>query len=190
MAHEKISITQSALSDLIATVGTQKPETGGLLLGSRQDGIIREFVYDHWGGRSRTSYDPDPSKLNPILKKKWAEERLALIGWAHSHPYGASRLSGDYGRNTGDIGFLHAIFDAMPSLKRFVVPILFSTAEGPLTLHPYIVERGAIKNYKLGQLCPIPDADAPDTWSYEDGLDGEKVDDTNSAPQEMEISHA
>lgn len=167
MKHEAVPITHSALSNLIATVGTQKPETGGLLFGSRHDGIIRKFVYDQWGSRSRSSYDPDVSKLNPILKDEWRERRLALIGWAHSHPYGASRLSGDYGGNVGDKGFLKAIFRAMPSLDRFVVPILFSGDEGALTIHPYIAERDKIDRYHLGMFQPIEDNEAPDPWIYE-----------------------
>lgn len=168
MHSDDIKITYSALGSLIATVGQRKPETGGLLLGSRHDNIIRKFVFDQWGSSTRSSYDPDPSKLNPIIKSEWRENRFALVGWAHSHPWGASRLSSDYGRNTGDIGFLRAIFAAMPSLETFFVPIVFSSADGALTLHPYIVERSNIEGYRLGRFVPILDQDAPDPWGYEE----------------------
>lgn len=167
VSPKEVKITHSALGKLISTVGTRKPETGGLLLGSRHDNIIRKFVFDEWGSSTRASYDPDPSKLNPIIKHEWRENRLALVGWTHSHPWGASRLSGDYGRNTGDIGFLHAIFAAMPSIQTFFVPIVFSSAEGALTLNPYIVERGNIERYQIGRFAPIPDSEAPDPWIYE-----------------------
>lgn len=184
---KSIEIAYSAFGELMATVGTLPPETGGLLLGSREDNIVRKFVFDKWGSRSHISYDPDPSKLNSILKHEWRENRLALIGWAHSHPTGASRMSGDYGGNTGDVGFLRAIFEAMPSIETFVVPILFSGVGGAQTIHPYIVERGSIEHYKMGMFRPVPDESIPDPWSFEtkepakaenpashEGVDGKK----------------
>jgi hypothetical protein len=195
MRGDDIKITHSALGSLIATVGQYKPETGGLLLGSRHDNIIRKFVFDQWGSSTRASYDPDPSKLNPIIKSEWRENRLALVGWTHSHPWGASRLSGDYGRNTGDVGFLRAIFAAMPSIQTFFVPIVFSSAEGALTLHPYIVERDQVERYRLGRFVPIADSEAPDPWGYEEAVPAlveapEVSAEAEGEPETVEESHA
>lgn len=58
----------------------------------------------------------------------------------------------------------------MPSIQTFFVPIVFSSAEGALTLHPYIVERDQVERYRLGRFVPIADSEAPDPWGYEEAV--------------------
>lgn len=148
---QKMLFWPQAYKELCATIGSQLPETGGLLFGDRSGPdayIVKKFVFDTSGKRSHVSYDPDPDVVNAIIKKVWAEEGLALIGWAHSHPRGVKYLSGDYGNGTGDIGYLRSIFQAIPALEKFLVPIIHSRADGPLTIYPYIAYRNEISNYR------------------------------------------
>lgn len=90
--------------------------------------------------------------LNKIVKREWREHGLQLIGWAHSHPRGVERLSGDYGGGKGDVAYLTSIFHAMPKLPKFIVPILFSSDDGPLTIYPYVAYRDAPAEYRMGRL--------------------------------------
>jgi hypothetical protein len=155
---ERFVIVESAYQEILNTVGKRLPESGGILLGSREDYVVQKFVFDANGSMSHAAYDPDTAFLNKVVKKEWEENKLALLGFIHSHPRGINRLSGDWGNNTGDIGYLKGIFRAMPSLEKFLVPIMFSPADGgQLSIFPYIAYRGNEEGYKSGDLTIIKD---------------------------------
>jgi hypothetical protein len=165
---EDVRFTGSAFADLVAFVGNVPPETGGLLLGSRRDHVVQKFIFDESGSRSYSSYDPDVAVLNKIVKREWEENGLQLIGWAHSHPRGVERLSGDYGSGNGDLAYLTRIFAAMPALAKFIVPIVFSSHDGPLCIYPYVAYRDNAEDYRLGRLVVLasdPDASEKDETS-------------------------
>jgi hypothetical protein len=158
--NEPFVITQSAYDEIVRTVGSRPAESGGILLGSREDYIVQKFVFDPHGSMSHAAYDPDVNFLNKIVKKEWNENKLAFLGFVHSHPRGLSRLSGDYGGNTGDLGYMRGIFRAMPTLEKLLVPILFSPADsGELNFFPYMALRGREDNYFAGDLRIVHDDD-------------------------------
>lgn len=146
----------AAYEEMVATVGKLAPETGGILFGDREGPdsfVVKKFVFDSSGTRSYVSYDPDPDIVNALIKKVWEEEGLALIGWLHSHPRGITFPSGNYGGNTGDLGYTTAILEAIPGLKKFLIPIVHSTSDGgPLVIHPYVAHRGNVANYQRAKL--------------------------------------
>lgn len=155
---EKFVITKSAYEEILRTVGKRMPESGGILLGSRENYIVQKFIFDPTGSMSSAAYDPDINFINKTIKKEWEENGLALLGFIHSHPRGVKRLSGDWGGNTGDIGYTKAILKAIPDLKKFLVPIMFSPSDGgPLEIFPYIAYRGNEENYQSGELTIIRD---------------------------------
>jgi len=155
-----LTFTQTAYDDMRETVGSQPSETGGIALGSRDDFVIQKFVLDKTGSCSAAAYDPDMQFINATIKKEWEENGLALLGFIHSHPRGVSRLSGDYGNNTGDIGYTKAILKAIPDLDRFLVPIVYSDYDGQgFKLFPYVAYRGNEENYTKAELKVIPDAE-------------------------------
>jgi hypothetical protein len=157
---EKFIFTENAFKKIQETVGKRPAESGGILLGSREDYVVQKFVFDPSGSMSAGAYDPDVSFLNKVVKKEWAENKLAFLGFLHSHPRGALRLSGDWGNNTGDVGYMKGIFRAMPTLTKILVPIMFSSADGgPLTVIPYIAERGKEEDYFEGKIEIIKDRD-------------------------------
>jgi len=150
---KKFFIMDSAYREILETVGKRRPESGGILLGSREDYIVKKFVFDQFGSMSSAAYDPDIYFINKTIKNEWEENQLELLGFVHSHPRGVDKLSGDWGNNTGDIGYLKAIFKAIPALKKFLVPIMFSVADGgELKLFPYIADRDEEENYYLCDL--------------------------------------
>lgn len=157
---EDFIILESAYEEILRTVGSRPAESGGILLGNREDFVVQKFVFDSKGSMSAAAYDPNIEFLNAVVKKEWAENNLALLGFVHSHPRGMSRLSGDWGNNTGDIGYMKAIFRAMPDLKKFLVPILFSYADGgELNFFPYMAYRDKEEQYFAGNLKVIADRD-------------------------------
>lgn len=151
-------IFQSAYDEIMSTVGSRLPESGGILLGSREDFTVQKFVHDANGRTSGGAYDPDMDFINGTIKREWKENGLALLGFIHSHPRGVSRLSGDYGNATGDIGYTNAIFNAIPALDKFLVPIMYSPADGgSLEIFPYIAFRDDVENYQKASLFIIED---------------------------------
>jgi len=155
---EDFVIFKSAFDEIKRTVCRNQPESGGILLGNRADYVIQKFIFDPKGSRSRGAYDPDVNFINAQIKKEWSENQLEFLGFLHSHPRGVERLSGDWGNNIGDIGYMRAILRAIPALPKFLVPILFSPADGgELQFFPYIAYRGAEEQYFAGTLTLIED---------------------------------
>lgn len=154
-----MTIVDSVLEEIKSTVGTLKPETGGILLGFPDDNIVRKFVFDSGGSGSIGAYDPDVDFLNEELKKARKEHGYELIGWTHSHPRGCSRLSGDMGNGIGDIGYLKRIFQAFPHLNQFYIPIIFSTESGNFKMHPYVAFRENVESYATAKLNIIKEKD-------------------------------
>ncbi len=149
----KMTFLESPYRHIIDTVGYHTPECGGILLGYRKDYIVRKFIFDRNGMKSGGSYDPDVTYLNKVIKKEWEENGLELVGFAHSHPRGVSRLSGDWGNGIGDLGYIKSIFNAIPALPKFLVPIVFSEADGQeLQILPFIAHRESPESYEIAQL--------------------------------------
>ena len=143
-----LEMTREVYEDIRREVGSRPAESGGILLGSRDDYKVRRFIFDLHGSCSSGGYDPDVAFINAVIKAAWEQDELALLGFVHSHPPGVTRLSGDFGNNTGDLGYLNAIFAAMPGLKHFLVPLAFTEPDtGAFSLIPYIAKRGEIENY-------------------------------------------
>ena len=153
---EKFIITESAYNEILFTVGTRKPESGGILLGSRNDYIVKKFVFDATGTFTDKGYDPDTKFLNIIIANEWRENNLQLLGFLHSHPRGIARLSGDFGNNIGDIGYIRAIFKATPALQKLLTPIMFTSSDGgEIKIIPFIANRDDEENYYEAELAII-----------------------------------
>lgn len=150
---KKMQFVREAYDDLINSVGSRKAETGGILLGSRDDFVVRKFIFDPYGSGSSAAYDPDVNYLNKVIKEEGEKNQLFLIGFAHSHPRSVNRLSGDWGNNTGDLGYIKAIFKAIEGLDKFLVPIIFPAVNGKnLEIFPYVAERGKEEAYEKYEL--------------------------------------
>lgn len=149
----KFELTQAAYDDIRRTIGERPAESGGILLGSRKDYKALRFLFDPSGSRTRGGYDPDVKYINRKIKEAWEEEGLELVGFVHSHPPGVTRLSGDFGNNIGDLGYLKAIFEAIPALEHFLVPLVFTVPDtGRFSMIPYIAKRGEAESYFQAEL--------------------------------------
>lgn len=171
----KMKFTRSSFDEIRRTVGSQKCETGGILLGNRNDFVVQKFVFDPHGSTFSAGYDPNVEFINRVIKDEWENNELALIGFVHSHPRGCNRLSGDYGNNTGDLGYLKAIFKAIPALDRFLVPIVFSKYDGlDFRLIPFVAQSNNIEGYIDDGYDIIPDNEYyanPEVFTLEEEVD-------------------
>ena len=167
--RNRFKITPEAFADIVNSVGTEMPESGGILLGSRVDFVVRKYVHDPYGNRNGSAYDPDVNFLNQVVEQAWDEEGLAFLGFVHSHPRGIGQLSGDMGNGIGDLGYISRILEHMPGLESFLCPIVYSTFDGgEFSFFGFIADRGAVRDYYHAplQICsesilicppPIPD---------------------------------
>mgnify|MGYP001279108245 CR=1 FL=1 len=167
--RNRFKITPEAFADIVNSVGTEVPESGGILLGSRVDFVVRKYVHDPYGNRNGSAYDPDVNFLNQVVEQAWDEEGLAFLGFVHSHPRGIGQLSGDMGNGIGDLGYISRILEHMPGLESFLCPIVYSTFDGgEFSFFGFIADRGAVRDYYHAplQICsesilicppPIPD---------------------------------
>ena len=67
----KMQITTSAYQEMLKTSGSRKAESGGLLLGSREDYVVRYFLFDKDAKTTDTSYTFNAPYLNKMLQKLW-----------------------------------------------------------------------------------------------------------------------
>lgn len=138
----EIPICPKPLKTVRDTSGALTVETGGVLIGYRFDYVVRDFIFDHRGSSKPGAYDPDVKYLNQCLKKAWEQNGMKILGFLHSHPRGVCRPSGDYGNGIGDTGYVIRIFKHIQSLNKFLVPIVYSTADGGcFEIFPFIVFR-------------------------------------------------
>jgi molybdopterin/thiamine biosynthesis adenylyltransferase/proteasome lid subunit RPN8/RPN11 len=131
-----LRILRSALDDIRQTVGSLPPETGGMLGGSREIGVVTHFHFDRDASRTRSTYSPDHEKLNQILAKEWNPRGIQLMGFVHSHPHGARFPS------AGDEVYASRILAAVPDLDRLLLPIaMVKTGDTHFELLPFGVVR-------------------------------------------------
>lgn len=168
--QSSMTFMRPVFDEIREVVGRLPAETGGILLGSRQDYVIRRFVLDPYGAKGPSGYDPDITYLNKVVREQWDENGLELLGFVHSHPRGVSRLSGDRGNGIGDLGYLRRIFAAMPLLPRFLVPVVYSTADGgEFEVFPHIAHRDAIDAYETAAIELV------DTYEISRSVDRSKL---------------
>lgn len=172
-----LTIAKSAYEDIMATVGSMKPEQGGILFGDAENRIVYKFVLDRTGRRTGTAYDPNEEFYDRTIEREWDENDLDFIGCIHSHPRGAKFLSGNYGNNTGDMAYISAVLEEFPDMNEFIAPIVFSKADGASQeLHCFVVQRDDINSYFEIDVVVVPDETRDNTHQLaldklEGGLD-------------------
>ena len=67
------------------------PEKGGIL-GVDENFVVTRFYNDSTGITTKSRYIPDVKKLNAVIQN-WALEGVSFIGFVHTHPKGAEKLS-------------------------------------------------------------------------------------------------
>ena len=133
-------ITETAYESIKSTLGVFKAETGGLLLGNPETGLITRFLFDQDARTSGCIYYPTVEFLNREIPKYEVHGEHPL-GIAHSHPSGIIRPSGpDLSAAYSNITSPHN-----GHLKTWHMPIIQSVADiGHFEFHPYIVSCGDI----------------------------------------------
>jgi hypothetical protein len=123
---ENVKITRVVVDEIMRKIAHDGNEHGGLL-GSTDGGqTIDTFYHDTTAKITPQGYTPDIDHINKQVLPDWRSKGIKLFGFVHSHPDGATKLSGHWsseGENSGDLAYAAAL---MRSLKRdfIYMPIL------------------------------------------------------------------
>jgi hypothetical protein len=126
-----VDVTDEVLADIIRTIGSRPPETGGIL-GKSDGGKKVARFHDDGAGLEASSahYTPDVAKLNELLEW-WNQEGWRYAGSAHSHPGGDSP-------STGDAQYCRKILGAIDDLDEILVFIVLTLPHnGKLVVTPW-----------------------------------------------------
>jgi hypothetical protein len=108
---------RSVVEEIRKTIGGKPAEQGGVLGGSRKDGVVRHFYFDETAARTGTTYSPDNITINKLLRDEWNPTEINLLGFVHSH-------RGLRQPSRGDLDYARKILAAIPELKRLYLPIV------------------------------------------------------------------
>lgn len=133
----RFTLAESALSRIMATIGSRQAESGGVLGGDRTSNFISEFHFDDGARCNSAAYSPDHHYLNTVLfPTVWKPRGIKLIGFVHSHPPFIRHPSG------GDLEYARAILEAIAELESLFVPIVMTIPDtGRFAFLPYAVVR-------------------------------------------------
>ncbi len=125
-----ITMSEEVYQQILETIGTLKPEKGGML-GSTDGKIIDCFVFDKNANTGTAEYSPNTKFLNQVLEEEWSD--VSFKGFVHSHPFNGSELS------SADIEYAIRIMRAV-SLQELFMPLVNSSAGGKFRVFGFIVK--------------------------------------------------
>ena len=123
---------RSVYDSIVNTVGSKKPECGGVL-GASTEGIISEYYFDTSGKSEDNAYLPDVNEINRVLES-WHENDIHMVGIIHSHNANNPVPS------CGDISYGIRILQALDYVSCFYLPILVRDEMG-IKLHGYVIRQ-------------------------------------------------
>src|SRR5436190_3510033 len=131
-----LTISRLVLEDIRRSVGALAPETGGMLGGNPDLGVVTHFHFDDEASRTRATYSPDCQLLNRILAEDWNPAGIRLMGFVHSHPKWIRTPS------RGDEVYARQILAAIPEMDRLLLPIVMAEPDnGHFELLPFAARR-------------------------------------------------
>ena len=128
-------ITAEVYDQIKRTIGTRKPEQGGILGSS--DGIhIDHYYFDKTADRTSASYTMDAKALNEVIHE-WNDNGIQLVGIIHSHPQGCTKPS------YGDMETARHIIETIDVKGKFFTPIVQVSPKfnGNIKIYPYTFEQ-------------------------------------------------
>lgn len=115
-----IKISCKVCKEILLTIGSRPPETGGILLGPIGTDEITHFFFDDDANCTRKTYSPDHVKLNQKLKEEWIPAGIDMKGFVHSHPGNYDTLSPE------DLAYINRLQknEKNEDMATFIAPIV------------------------------------------------------------------
>ena len=131
-----LRISAEVWDQIRESIAHSPAERGGVLGGSREDGVVRVFEFDDTSACTRATYSPDHVRLNRLFREDWNPRGLSLLGFVHSHPMSFTKPS------AGDLSYAKRILEHNPELDRLLLPIVMTVPDtGEFRLLPYAAVR-------------------------------------------------
>ena len=127
-----VKIAPKVCKEIMLTIGTRYPESGGILLGPIGTTDITDFYFDEHANCTGSSYTVDAGTLRQKMKEEWLPAGIDMKGFVHSHPGSFDRLS------AGDMAYIKRSMLKNKEDKMFVAPIVIPSE---FRLRPYVVLR-------------------------------------------------
>ena len=138
-----IHISRSVYNEILNTLGTRKPELGGMLGWKEDQDYIDTFVFDKYAKVGFSEYSPNTEYLMDVMEHEWRENSIYLGGFIHSHPQDFCKLS------NADVEYAQRIMEAF-DMRYIFMPIVTSSYEYEARIYPYIVNRqGNVSECKI-----------------------------------------
>ena len=130
-----ITFAHGVFQSIRDTIGTLPPESGGMLGGSFDTGLVSVFHFDELGKTTSSTCSPDTKSLNEILEA-WNQRGLRLMAFPHSHPHGCPNPS------EGDKVYAAKILAANESIPFLLIPIVLPATDGhEFKLNLFVAQR-------------------------------------------------
>lgn len=142
-----VIISESVLAEIVDSIATMPPESGGLLGGDREAQRITRYLFDRSAGTSGATYSPNTEIINTTLDEWDDDGGDKIIGFIHSHPGGYAQPS------PGDQVYAAKILEAIPAMARIFLPIAVfkgkaESSEVDFVIKPFVAfvdEKGKLK---------------------------------------------
>ena len=127
-----VKISRSVCKDILFTIGSQQPESGGILLGPVGSNEVTDFFFDSRGSCTRSSYSPDHVTLMRKMKEEWLPAGIDMKGFVHSHPNRLDSLT------AGDMIYINRLLDINDDMTMFIAPIVIPQE---FRMRPIVIRR-------------------------------------------------
>jgi len=139
--------TEAALEHLLATVGTEPPETGAKGFGPQAVIGFDVVEFDEAGSANANEvvYKPNTewgSRRQAYHLNQPGESMRLWSGDLHSHPGGFGTPSSKSGKGLGDLGYVEEVFAYNEWMQWFLMPIITGAGTEDVAIHPWVIERG------------------------------------------------
>ena len=146
-----ITFTSKVFHDIMRALGSQEPEQGGVLGSSDGGSTINHFYYDKTASVSSSTYTPDVSRINKLLKS-WNINGIRMVGIVHSHP------TGYFTPSNGDQIYAARILASLCE-DYFLLSIMQRLQSGEYDMHGFCAYNSAspyrrLRRNELPVICP------------------------------------
>ena len=127
-----IKMDHQVINDIMNTIGSRPPESGGILLGPVGTNEVTGFYFDQGGKCSFATYSPDHVSLMRKMKEEWLPAGIDMKGFVHSHPGRLDWLTG------GDLTYINRLLDKNGDMEMLIAPVVIPCE---FRLRPIVVLR-------------------------------------------------
>jgi proteasome lid subunit RPN8/RPN11 len=114
----QMRMSKAVHTEIVFSICSRPPETGGLLLGPIGSNDITDFFFDKGADSTGATYSPDHITLNKKMKEEWMPSGNDMKGFVHSHPGKFDCLS------HGDLEYISRLLAKNEDMDIFFAPIV------------------------------------------------------------------